>query len=65
MEVMVHNGDMDTALRELKRKMLRDGIFRTLKDREAKASVRRRNKKAKELRRLKKQRMRRPTPMGR
>lgn len=59
MEVIVHDGDLDGALRELKKKILRDGIFKEIKSQEdCKPSIKRREKKRKALRRLNKRRMR-------
>lgn len=56
MEVSVHGGNLDTALRTLKRLLFSDGIFKRIKDREdrIKPSVRRRAKHQAALRLLKK-----------
>ena len=52
---MVRGNDLEQALKELKRKINRDGIFAKIKDRsESKPSVRRRNKRRKSLQRVKK-----------
>ena len=55
MEVIIHNEDLDRALRELKKRIFIDGIFAEVKDRQdCKPSIRKRNKKTKALRRLRK-----------
>jgi ribosomal protein S21 len=60
MEVTVIDGNIDRAIQGLKKLINRDGIFRTLKDRqEPKPSVRRRSKERKALRRFEKRMVRR------
>ena len=55
MEAVVRDGNLDEALRILKRKVYQDGIFSELKDRsEPKPSIRRRDKRRKAMRRRKK-----------
>ncbi len=63
MEVIVHNNDIDRALRELKRKVQREGLMRELKRRTTyeKPSVRKKRKSLEaERRRRKLLRRRRP-----
>ena len=57
MQVIVKGNDVDQALRVLKKKMQREGIFREMKQRRAyeKPSERRTREKAESIRRAKKQ----------
>jgi len=56
MEVFVRDNDVEKALRTLKRKMQREGVFRTLKAKRAyeKPSEKRIRKKAEAVRRTRK-----------
>lgn len=52
MQVVVQGGNIGMAIQELKRKILKDGIFKSLKEREEPSlSIRRRNKERKAERR--------------
>lgn len=57
MQVLVRDNNVDQALRVLKKKMQREGIFREMKQRKAyeKPSVRRAREKAEAVRRARKQ----------
>ncbi|MBF0284722.1 MAG: 30S ribosomal protein S21 [Magnetococcales bacterium] len=63
MRVEVYDNNVDQAIRVLKKKMNREGMFREMKKRKffEKPSERRRRKKAEAFRRMKKK-MRRSTP---
>ena len=56
MQVLVRDNNVDQALRALKKKMQREGIFREMRDREAyeKPSVKRAREKAEGVRRARK-----------
>ncbi|HEX6144480.1 MAG TPA: 30S ribosomal protein S21 [Geminicoccaceae bacterium] len=56
MQVLVHDNDVNGALRALKRKLQREGMFRELKRRRAyeKPSERRNREKAQSIRRRRK-----------
>lgn len=55
MEVVVIDGDINRAIQGLKKLIMHDGIFKSLKEREEPSlSIRRRNKERKALRRFEK-----------
>jgi len=54
MEIKVHNGDLNKAMKVMKRKLQQDGFFRDLKKRRfyEKPSMRRKRKQAEARRRM-------------
>jgi small subunit ribosomal protein S21 len=54
MEIKVHNGDLNKAMKVMKRKLQQDGFFRELKKRRfyEKPSMRRKRKQAESRRRM-------------
>ena len=65
MRIDVYDNNVDQAIRVLKKKMIREGMFREMKKRKffEKPSERKRRKKAEAVRRLRKK-MRRSTTVG-
>ncbi|MEO5377745.1 MAG: 30S ribosomal protein S21 [Magnetococcus sp. DMHC-6] len=65
MRIDVYDNNVDQAIRVLKKKMIREGMFREMKKRKffEKPSERKRRKKAEAIRRLRKK-LRRSTTVG-